>query len=131
MTLKKTKNARKPGLGSARVITHPREIEQPALFSLSGGGKTLQAKFEAFHGAHPDVYAEFKKIAYQLLALGVRHYGAGAIFEVMRFNRTVSGRDIGEPFKLNNVYRSRYARLLIDEDPTFAGFFETRALKTA
>lgn len=107
-------------------------VLQPSLFSPSGGSAgTLQARFEAFHAEHPDVYAEFKRAAYRLLRAGVRHYGAKAIFEFLRYQRAISGRDVGEPWKLNNNYHSRYARLLIDEDPRFAEILEVRALKTA
>lgn len=35
----------------------------------------------------------------------------------------------GEPFKLNNDFRSRYTRLLMQQEPELQGFFETRTLR--
>jgi hypothetical protein len=92
--------------------------------------KTIQERFEAFHAAHPEVYEQFRAIAQQLYDQGWRHYGAGTIYEVLRFHAdTADGRD-AEPFKLNNIYRSRYARLLMLEYPHFADFFEIRQLRS-
>lgn len=91
--------------------------------------KTLQAHFERFDQAHPEVYQEFKKVALDLFLRGRKHYGAKAIMEVIRYHRAVSGQDSDEPFKCNNNYPSRMARKLIDEDSRFADFFETRELR--
>lgn len=103
-------------------------VQQPALFPA---GDSLSARFAAYHEAHPDIYREFRQMAYRLHRAGIRHYGAKAIFEAMRYHRAVSGRD-SDGFKLNNVYVSRYARLLADEDPRrFADFFEFRVLRSA
>lgn len=92
--------------------------------------KSIQERFEEFHAAHPEVYEEFRAIAQQLYDQGWRHYGAGTIYEVLRFHAdTADGRD-AEPFKLNNTFRSRYARKLMEEYPHFQGFFETRRLRS-
>ena len=92
--------------------------------------KSIQERFEEFHQEHPQVYREFKAIAEQLYDKGWRHYGAGTIYEVLRYHSdTADGRD-AEPYKLNNNYRSRYARRLMAEDPRFQGFFETRSLRS-
>ena len=32
----------------------------------------------------------------------------------------------GDPFKVNNTFRARYARLLMRQEPALAGVFETR-----
>lgn len=89
----------------------------------------IDRAFDEFHAAHPEVYREFRRAAEQLLGAGIEHYGAGAIFEALRFHSAVnSGRDGG--FKLNNNFRSRYARLLMTEDPRFRDFFETRRLRS-
>jgi hypothetical protein len=90
---------------------------------------TIQERFELFHQAHPKVYEEFRAIAQQLWDQGWRHYGAGTIYEVLRFHTDVGAHD-AEPYKLNNNYRSRYARKLMAEYPHFDGFFETRELRS-
>lgn len=94
-------------------------------------GESIQERFEAWIERHPDVYEEFKRISRALLVRKKRRYGSKAIVEVLRFERIMSGRDEQEPFKLNNNYTSRLARKLMDEDPRFVGFFETRELRTA
>jgi hypothetical protein len=48
--------------------------------------------------------------------------------EVVRFHRALETTD--PDFKLNNNYSSRYARILMDEEPELAGFFQTRELKS-
>lgn len=92
--------------------------------------QTIQERFEAWIDRHPDVYAEFKRIAEGLLTRNRRRYGAKAIMEVIRFHRAMSGADEQEPFKVNNIYSSRLARKLMEEDTRFIGFFETRELRT-
>jgi hypothetical protein len=37
----------------------------------------------------------------------------------------------GDPFKLNNDYRSRYVRKIVAEYPDLADAFETRTLRAA
>ena len=89
---------------------------------------TLDERFQAYHEAHPDIYAEFKRVATQLLERGRTHYGAGAIFEFIRFQRDLYGGRDTEPYKINNDYRSRYTRKLIADDPRFSSFFAVRKL---
>lgn len=92
--------------------------------------ETLQARFERFDAQHPEVYQEFKKIAFDLLLRGRKHYGSKSIFEVIRYHRAISGQDSDEPFKVNNNYTSRMARKLIAEDQRFSDFFELRELRS-
>jgi len=92
--------------------------------------RSIQEAFAEFHAAHPQVYIDFKALATQLYEKGWRHYGAGTIYEVMRYHKDTSdGRDT-EPYKLNNDYRSRYARMLMEEDERFVSFFEIRSLRS-
>lgn len=90
---------------------------------------SIQAAFEKFHAAHPDVFALFEKYADQLRVAGRNSYGAKAILERIRWDYATSGRDV--EFKINNNFTSRYARLLIAKRPEFQMFFEMRTLKTA
>jgi hypothetical protein len=92
---------------------------------------SIQSRFERFDQAHPEIYGEFRAIAYDLLRRGRRHYGSKAILEVIRYHRILSGQDEHELFKINNNYSSRYARKLIDEDNRFEQFFELRELRSA
>lgn len=95
---------------------------------------SLEARFRRYDAAHPDVWREFHAMADRLYRAGVRHYGAKALFEAIRFHRAVDGRlgDDGEAWKVNNVYTSRYARKLVAEDPDrWGGFFSFRLLRSA
>jgi hypothetical protein len=88
---------------------------------------TIQQRFEAFHEAHPDVYDLFVRIARQMRDKGHARYSADGILHVIRWHYATSSS--GESPKINNIWSSRYARLLMEEDATFVGFFETRRLK--
>ncbi len=109
---------------SAEQYPLPAEWPEP-----SARERSIQAAFERFDAACPEVYAEFKNIAEQLLATR-DHYGAKSICEVIRYHRAISTGDSREPFVINNNYTSRLARKLIAEEPRFAEFFETRILKS-
>ncbi len=85
-------------------------------------------RFQEFHNANPRVYVELVKLARMLQGKGREHYGIGALFEVVRFHRAIQTTDA--LFKLNNNYRSRYARLIMGQEIDLDGFFETRELKT-
>jgi hypothetical protein len=89
----------------------------------------IQEQFERFHVSHPEIYAEFRQIALNLLQHGRSHYGSKAIFEVIRYHRALSGKGEAELFKINNNYSSRYARKLMEEDERFRDFFELRELR--
>lgn len=88
--------------------------------------ESIQERFEQCDQAHPEMYREFRVIAYDLLWRGRRHYRSKAILELIHYHRILRGQDENEPFKINNTYSSRYARKLINEDERFSRFFELR-----
>jgi hypothetical protein len=94
---------------------------------------TIQAKFEEFHRAHPEVYGKVVEMAWTLKqqrdAGRCKWVSIGAIWERLRSDWLFAGRD-SEGYKLNNNYRSRYARLLIADFPEFAEIIETRELQS-
>ena len=105
-------------------------MTQPTLWDAAARADppTIQERFEAFHAAHPDVYALFRRFAGELRAAGRTRFGAKALAERIRWHyATTSGG--GPDFKLNNNFVSRYARLLAADDPAFEGFFERRRLR--
>lgn len=89
---------------------------------------TLQAAFERFHEANPQVYAKLQELAVEWLA-NHRKVGVGMLWEVMRWQLGV--KTDGVPYRLNNDYRSRYARLLLAEHPEWEDRIETRVLRAA
>ena len=99
---------------------------QASLFAPS-----IESRFEAFHHRNPDVYDCLVRLAYAANRAGRRRIGIGMLFEVLRWEWTLAGLpDDAEEFKLNNNYRSRYARLIMADHPALRGLFEVRELKT-
>lgn len=88
----------------------------------------IDARFAAFHKANPAVYRLFVAFAEQAQAAGRRRIGVKAIAERIRWEVAVN--TAGESFKLNNVYVSRYARLLQEQRPDLGALIETRRLKS-
>jgi len=84
---------------------------------------TPAERFEAFHEAHPEVYAELRALALRLRTAGVKRYGMKSLWEVLRWHRALEKT---EERKLNNDYTAYYARLLMANEPELEGFFETR-----
>jgi len=81
-------------------------------------------RFSEFHAANPNVYIVIKRIALDLKRRGFRKAGMKAIFEQIRWRYALQTR--GEAYELNNNYTSHYSRLLMQQEPGLAGFFETR-----
>lgn len=106
------------------------KVAQPTLLLAVSGA---EEKFLAHHRAHPEIYRAFKALALEWYGLGEEHWGAAAIFEVLRYKSKVSGKP-DDDFKVNNDHRSRYARLFLAEyhdHPVLSRFFEIRALRSA
>jgi hypothetical protein len=83
--------------------------------------------FKAYHKANPHIYRELKKLAMQLLLAGRQHYSINSLFEALRWHRAIERPQ--DDFKLNNIWRSWYARLLMLNEPKLRGFFFFRDSK--
>lgn len=90
---------------------------------------SIQEQFEAFHKANPWVMTELLKIIRGLVQRGHKKIGIGMVFEVLRWQFFMATSD-PSGWKLNNNYRSRYARLIEQHHPDLSGIFEFRALKS-
>lgn len=86
----------------------------------------IDRAFAEFHRSNPHVYQRLAEMARQLVARGHKRIGIGMLFEVLRWQSAIE--TTGDEFRLNNNYRSRYARLLMDREPDLAGVFELREL---
>jgi len=99
----------------------------PPTPNVRDGERTPEQKFWDFHERNPDVYESLRDLALDVLASGEVRYSIAGLFEVLRYQRTVSSRqDPHSEFKLNNNYRAYYARLLMTRDRRLVGFFEIR-----
>jgi hypothetical protein len=85
----------------------------------------IAIKFEEFHNKHPWVYEKLKLLAFELRNAGVKHYGIGGLFEILRYQASLTSND-EEGFKLNNNYRALYARMLAKNEPALRDFFSFR-----
>jgi len=92
-------------------------------------GQTIQERFEQFHRANPHVYEALRALAFKALDRGFEHIGIDALYSVLRWEWAAETND-PTGFKLNDHYRSRYARLLMDQEPALGGLFEIRTIKT-
>lgn len=103
-------------LGSLVIPEHPRHA-------------TIAERFEAFHAANPWILGALIALIEDARTHGETRVGVKALFERLRwsFNRAT----VGERWKLNNDYTSRYARLITDTRPDLAAMIETRALRAA
>jgi hypothetical protein len=88
--------------------------------------KSIQARFEAYDKAHPEVYVELVAAARRLRQKGRRRFGVKTIWERMRWTLEV---EADGDYKFNNNYTSRYVRKMLAEYPEFEGMFELRRLR--
>ncbi len=87
---------------------------------------TIREAFLRFHRENPNVYVQLVQMAQQAHRAGASKLGIGMMFEVLRWQAVLRTR--GDDFKLNNNYRSYYARLILARNPELEGIFELRKL---
>jgi hypothetical protein len=88
---------------------------------------TIREAFLRFHKENPHVYRELVSRARRVRERGYRgKIGIGMLFEVLRWRHLL--QTVGDDFKLNNNYRSYYARLIMRNEPDLVGIFELRKL---
>lgn len=90
---------------------------------------SLDERSAAFHASHPWILEALEELAAQWVAEGGGRIGIKALFEHLRWSSPYL--EGGEPFRLNNNYTSRYARLLCARHPEWAGVFQLRSLRTS
>ena len=91
--------------------------------------KTIEEKFNEFHKENPEVYKQLVSMSRQLKVAGHKKCGMKMLFEILRWRSMLKTQ--GDEYKLPNNYTSRYARLIMENEPGLEGFFETRSLQTA
>jgi hypothetical protein len=88
----------------------------------------ITSAFLKFHKENPQVYFELRNLALRWQArFPNKRCSISMLYEVLRWNLSLRINSTDE-FKLNNNFRSRYARMLISCNPEFAGLFETRPI---
>jgi hypothetical protein len=87
---------------------------------------TIAERYAAFTQANPWVYQSLVRMARELKAKGIHHYGIAALWEVLRYDWTLRTADPNSQLKLCNDYRAFYAREIMLRVPDLDGFFTTR-----
>lgn len=108
-----------PGLDDIELLRQPQAVD----------GESIQQRFESFHALNPWVFRQLERMTADCAEKGFGHIGIGMLFELLRYRYGAATR--GDAFRLNNSYRSRYARVLIEEHPEWTHLFEVRALRAA
>lgn len=112
-------------------LLDPNVIELPAIVApprTQGRRQSLAEQFMDFHRANPHVYRALRILALNLVSTGRKRGSINQLFEVLRYEYAL--RTHGDEYKLNNNWRSRYARLLMENEPVLRGWFETRDLRS-
>ena len=91
---------------------------------------TRTEKFEEFHRANPHVLTNLEALADKLIRRGQTHIGIGYLFEILRYESFMRTEDTDSDFKLNNNYRSRYARILLERHPEWSEVISVRNLRS-
>lgn len=102
------------------------DLEVPPDGHVGPDGESIREAFTRFHSENPHVYEELVLLARRSRRAGAARVGIGMLFEVLRWRHTL--RTGGDDFKLNNNYRSYYARLIMSREPDLWGIFELRKL---
>ena len=85
-------------------------------------GAWTKEKFLEHHAKNPEVYDRFEKYALQV-AQHRDYFSAKAIFHRMRWDTAV--RETDSDFKISDGWISHYARMFMDNNPEYDGFFRT------
>lgn len=113
-------------------LPHAPNPAQPALDfdppQPAQGELTIEARFHQFHTANPHVYRALRELALAQARAGARRISPKLLFEQLRAQGAATTTAAGEIYRLNNVYTSRYARLLAAE-PELLGRIPLRAIQ--
>jgi len=109
----------------------PVPADQPALpfepAQPAQGELTIEARFAEFHRSNPHVYTLLRDLALAKAEQGARRISTKLLFEELRAGGVAAATG-DDPYRLNNIYTSRYARLLASE-PGLTGRIPMRAIK--
>lgn len=90
---------------------------------------TISERYAEFEALNPWIIPALEKLTREWLAQGHERISIGMLTEIIRwqYGRTVST----DGLKINNSFRSRMVRRLIERNPQWADVFATRELRAA
>jgi hypothetical protein len=101
-------------------------MNQINLFDRKG---SLQERFERFHADNPHVFTLLVRLSREWKAAGHKRCAIDVLFGRLRWD--IGIKTVGDDFRVNNDFRSRYSRKIMAECPDLDGFFEVRELRAA
>src|SRR3990170_5808092 len=87
--------------------------------------RRIADRFDAFHAEYPEVYARLVELTRRAHARGYR-VGIATVYELVRWGRGMAGMQDAAGFRLNNDFRSHYARRIMQCEPDLEGAFDLR-----
>lgn len=105
------------------------DLELPPIVPATSG-LTIDEAFDEFDRNNPHIYRNLRFLARQALHAGRKRIGMKFLFERLRWEYCVRTNHKESEFALNNNFTSRFARLLMREEPELAGIFEVRGLRS-
>jgi len=110
------------------AIQPPLDLELAPILAIEvPDDAPLEERFRQFHETNPQVYRALRSLALPLAQAGRKRIGVKMLWETLRYSYSIVTE--GSEYKLDNSYTSRYARLLMDQEPELRGLIETRALR--
>lgn len=92
--------------------------------------RSIDQRFRDFHAENPGVYTELVEMARTVKGRGYTKIGIELIWSAYRWNRMLRTSPDEYGFKLNDHFRSRYARLIMATQPDLSDLFVIRSLRT-
>lgn len=101
---------------------------KPIPIPVSSDPNSLSFRFWQFHEKNPHVYVELVRLVRLAMSRGRKRVGIGELWEILRWNLTME-TEAPDGFKLNNNHRSRYSRLIMEQENDLKNVFEVRGLQ--
>ncbi len=104
-------------------------LERAAYQSPIERRATIEHRFREFHQANPHIYENLVRMAKTWRERHPnRRLGIRMLWEAMRWDFAMRTDPLDE-FKLNDNFPSRYARLIMQQEPDLDDVFELRKLR--
>lgn len=92
---------------------------------------TKEEKFRAFHEANPHILTELEVATAELIRAGHNRIGIDWLISIVRWENRSKTSDAHSIYRINNDYKPRYARLILERHPEWSGVIALRELRTA
>jgi hypothetical protein len=87
-----------------------------------------EEKFPEYDAKHPDIWEQFKKFTFEIVAAGNQHTSACLVLFRIRYESVIR-RFADEDYKVSSQYAAYYARKFEREFPQHVGLFTKRKLR--